>query len=144
MKSLSIVSIALMALVGSAVGIYTAESETFTGTAATTITYKRSLLLVGGKRYVLKASDKRTLSHLGRPKEVAESIERAVSVVVGHDREHVGRAAVTRPECRCVLFHLPRLDRIGQPRPETNWILSLAPRYVTAPLGTLAAAHDKR
>jgi hypothetical protein len=58
MKRLSIVSIALVALVGSAVGLYAAESETFTGVAAASGTYKRPQLLVDGKRYELKASDK--------------------------------------------------------------------------------------
>ena len=74
MKRLSIVSIALVALVGSAVGLYvftarvspvgpavglsTAESETFTGAAAASGTHKRPQLLVDGKRYELKASDK--------------------------------------------------------------------------------------
>jgi hypothetical protein len=54
----SIVSTALVALVGSAVGLYAAESETFTGTAAASGTYKRPQLLVDGKWYELKASDK--------------------------------------------------------------------------------------
>src|SRR6516225_12323133 len=58
MKGSSIVSIALVALVGSAVGLCAAESETFTGTAAASGTYKRPQLLVDGKRYELKASDK--------------------------------------------------------------------------------------
>src|SRR5215471_13063012 len=58
MKGLSSVSIALVALVGSAVGMYAAESETFTGAAAASGTYKRPQLLVDGKRYGLKASDK--------------------------------------------------------------------------------------
>jgi hypothetical protein len=58
MKRLAIVCIALVALVGSAVGSYAAESETFTGTAARSGTYKRRLLDVDGKRYELKASDK--------------------------------------------------------------------------------------
>ncbi len=54
----SIIFIALVALVGSGVGSDAAESETFTGTAARTGTYHRPLLLVHGKRYALKASDK--------------------------------------------------------------------------------------
>jgi hypothetical protein len=58
MKRSSIVSTALVALVGSAVGLYTAEGETFTGAAAASGTYKRPQLLVDGKRYELKASDK--------------------------------------------------------------------------------------
>jgi len=58
MKSLSIVSLALVVLLGSAVGLCAAESETFTGTAAASGTYKRPQLLVDGKRYELKASDK--------------------------------------------------------------------------------------
>jgi hypothetical protein len=41
MKRLSIVSLALVALVGSAVELYAAQSETFTGTAAASGTYKR-------------------------------------------------------------------------------------------------------
>ena len=57
-KRLSIVSIALVALVGSAVGLCAAESETLTGTAAVSGTSKRPQLLVDGKRYELKASDK--------------------------------------------------------------------------------------
>src|SRR5512139_3818911 len=58
MKRLSVVSIALVALVNSAAALYAAESETFTGAAAASGTYKRPLLLVDGKRYELKASDK--------------------------------------------------------------------------------------
>src|SRR5215471_7627353 len=69
MKRLSIVSLALAALVGSAVGMYAAESETFTGTAAASGTYKRPQLLVDGKRYELKASDKADAS-------VAEMLDR--------------------------------------------------------------------
>ena len=56
MKRLSIVSLALVALVGSAVGLSAAEGETFTGTSAATGTYKRPLLIVDGVRYELKAS----------------------------------------------------------------------------------------
>jgi len=48
MKSLSNVPIALVALVCSAIGLYAAESETFTGTAAASGTYKRPQLLVDG------------------------------------------------------------------------------------------------
>jgi hypothetical protein len=58
MKRLSIVSLALVALVGSAVGLSAAESGTFTGTAASSGTYKRPQSFVDGKRYELKASDK--------------------------------------------------------------------------------------
>src|SRR5262245_37506034 len=58
MKRSSIVSFALMALVGSAVGSYAAWNETFTGAAAASGTYRRPQLLVDGKRYELKASDK--------------------------------------------------------------------------------------
>jgi hypothetical protein len=58
MKGSSIVSIALVALVGSAVGLCTAESETFAGTATVSGTYKRPQLLVDGKRYELKTSDR--------------------------------------------------------------------------------------
>jgi hypothetical protein len=53
----SIVSVALVALVGSAVGLSAAESETFTGTAAASGTHKRPQLLVDGNRYELTASD---------------------------------------------------------------------------------------
>jgi hypothetical protein len=49
MKRLSI-SLALVALVGSAVGLYAVEAETFTGAAAASGTYKRPLLPVDGKR----------------------------------------------------------------------------------------------
>jgi hypothetical protein len=55
-KRKSIGSLALLALVGSAVGLYAAECETFTGVASTSGTYKRPLLIVDGKRYELKAS----------------------------------------------------------------------------------------
>jgi len=58
MKRLLIVSVALLALAGSAIALSAAESETFTGTAARTGTYKRPLLIVEGKRYELKPSDK--------------------------------------------------------------------------------------
>ncbi len=58
MKRLSLVFIALVTLFASAVQLCAAGSETFTGTAARTGTYKRPLLLADGKRYELKASDK--------------------------------------------------------------------------------------
>jgi hypothetical protein len=58
MKRLSIVSLALVALVSSAVGLCGAESESFTGAATASGTYKRPQLLVDGKRYELKAADK--------------------------------------------------------------------------------------
>ncbi len=58
MKRLSRVVIALVALRGLASPFSAAESETATGTAARTGTYHRPLLLVDGKRYELKASDK--------------------------------------------------------------------------------------
>jgi hypothetical protein len=57
MKRLCSVSVALVALLGSAFPLYAAVSETLTGTAARTGTYKRPLLIVDGKRYELKASD---------------------------------------------------------------------------------------
>jgi hypothetical protein len=44
----SIGSLALLALVGSAVGLSAAESETFTGAAAASGTYKRPQLLADG------------------------------------------------------------------------------------------------
>src|SRR6516164_9924398 len=69
MKRTSIVSIALAALLGSAAGLSAAKSETFTGTAAASGTYKRPQLLVDGKRYELKASDKADAS-------VAETLAR--------------------------------------------------------------------
>ena len=47
--------VVLTSLVGAA---YAAGSETFTGVASRSGTYKRPLLIVGGKRYELKASDK--------------------------------------------------------------------------------------
>jgi hypothetical protein len=58
MKGLSLVSLTLVALVGSAVGLYADEGKTFTGTAAASGTDRRPQLLVDGKRYELKASDK--------------------------------------------------------------------------------------
>jgi hypothetical protein len=58
MKMLLIVCIVLLALIGSGVGLYAIESETFTGVASTSGTYKRPLLIVDGNRYELKASDK--------------------------------------------------------------------------------------
>jgi hypothetical protein len=57
MKRSSFASLALLALVGSALELRAAEAETFTGTAAASGTYKRPLLIVDGKRYELKASD---------------------------------------------------------------------------------------
>jgi len=51
-------SAALVLLAGSVVGLRAADSETFTGTASATGTHKRPLLVVDGKRYELKASDK--------------------------------------------------------------------------------------
>src|SRR5262249_8595876 len=58
MKRASIVSTAGIVLVGSAVGLYAAEGEAFTGVAAASGTHERPLSLVDGKRYELKASDK--------------------------------------------------------------------------------------
>jgi hypothetical protein len=58
MNRLSLVSLAMVALVGSVVGLYAAESDTFTGTATASGTHKRPQLLVDGKRYELKASSK--------------------------------------------------------------------------------------
>jgi len=58
MKRLSMVVIALPALLGCAKELHAAESETFTGTAARSGTYKRPLLNVDCKRYEVKASDK--------------------------------------------------------------------------------------
>jgi hypothetical protein len=48
MKRLFIVSIALVALVGSALGLHAAESDTFTDAAVASGTYKRPQLLVDG------------------------------------------------------------------------------------------------
>jgi hypothetical protein len=58
MNRSSIVPLALLALVSSALEVPAVEAETFTGTAAASGTYKRPLLIVDGKRYELKASDK--------------------------------------------------------------------------------------
>src|SRR5262245_55492391 len=58
MTRLSSVSLALVALVGSAVGLSAAESDTFTGAAAASGTHQRPQLLVGGKRFELTASGK--------------------------------------------------------------------------------------
>ncbi|MBP7937460.1 MAG: hypothetical protein KA354_22685 [Phycisphaerae bacterium] len=58
MKKMPFVFLALVALLGSAIPLCAAGSETFTGTAARTGTYKRPLLQVDGRRYELKASDK--------------------------------------------------------------------------------------
>ena len=49
---------ALCAVFSLMVVSYSANSETFVGTAAATGTYKRPLLVVDGKRYELKGSDK--------------------------------------------------------------------------------------
>src|SRR5512137_2321260 len=61
--------VSTIALLGTALQLYAAESETFIGTAARTGTYKRPLLVVDGKRYELKASDKADAS-------VAETLAR--------------------------------------------------------------------
>jgi len=58
MKNSLVVSIALVALITAAIGLYAAAPETFTGTAARTGTHKRPLLVVNGKGYELKASAK--------------------------------------------------------------------------------------
>jgi hypothetical protein len=58
MRRLSLVAIALAALIGSAVGLHAADSETITGTAAASGTHQRPLLLVDGKPYERKASAK--------------------------------------------------------------------------------------
>ena len=58
MRNKLVISIAIVAWVGASVRLSAAESETFTGTAARSGTYKRPLLDVDGKRYELKASDK--------------------------------------------------------------------------------------
>ena len=58
MKRLLIVSVVLVTSVGSGIALCSAESETFRGTAARSGAYKRPTLLVDGKRYELKASDK--------------------------------------------------------------------------------------
>lgn len=58
MRSLLKVLVALTALVHAPIGLFAAGSETFTGTASRTGTFRRPLLDVGGERYELKASDK--------------------------------------------------------------------------------------
>ena len=58
MKRSSTVGTALVALVGSAVGLYAARRETFTGAAVASGTHQRPQLLVDGKRYELRASAK--------------------------------------------------------------------------------------
>ena len=58
MRRSLMVFISLAALVSSTVAMSAVGSETFTGTAARTGTYKRPLLLLDGTRYELKASDK--------------------------------------------------------------------------------------
>jgi hypothetical protein len=65
----SSVSTALVAMVGSAVGLYAVEGETFTAAAAASGTHKRPQLLVDGERYELKAADKADAS-------VAEALAR--------------------------------------------------------------------
>jgi hypothetical protein len=51
-------SAALVLLAGSVDGLRAADSESFTGTASATGKFKRPLLIVDGKGYELKASDK--------------------------------------------------------------------------------------
>ena len=58
MSKSSILVIALLTLLGFIEALPSAESETFTGTAARTGTYKRPLLIVEGQRYELKPSDR--------------------------------------------------------------------------------------
>jgi hypothetical protein len=65
MKRLSIISTALVALVGSAVGLCAAESETFTGTAARSGTYKRPLLIVDADEcFILMGARHSTVSEV--------------------------------------------------------------------------------
>lgn len=54
----SLVNIAVAALLATAAESYAADSETFTGTAAASGTFKRPLLIVDDVRYELKASDR--------------------------------------------------------------------------------------
>lgn len=68
MKCWLVISVALT-FVSSAVELPAAESETFTGIAARSGTFKRPLLDVDGKRYELKASDKADA-------KVAETLEK--------------------------------------------------------------------
>ena len=67
MKGLSMVAIALLALLGCTMELHAAESEIFTGTAARSGTYKRPLLNVDGKRYEVKASYKAAISRVKTP-----------------------------------------------------------------------------
>ena len=65
MKKLPFAFVGLVVLLGSALPLHAAESETFTGVASASGTYKRPLLIVDGKRYELKASDKADASVAG-------------------------------------------------------------------------------
>ena len=64
-----LVTVGLMVLAGSVVVSQAADFETLTGTAAASGTFKRPLLIVNGKRYELKASNKADAS-------VAEALAR--------------------------------------------------------------------
>ena len=57
MKKTPIVVATLLAILGWAMSLYAADSESFTGTAARSGTFKRLLLDVNGKRYELRPSD---------------------------------------------------------------------------------------
>lgn len=69
MKGWLLTPVALVALFVTAAGTHAADVQTLTGTAAATRTDKRPLLVVDGKRYELKASDK-------AEKSVAETLEK--------------------------------------------------------------------
>ena len=106
----SIGSLALLALVASTVGSSTTESETFTGVASASGTYKRPLLIVDGKRYELKAFDKADTSvadMLARfskgdtgtyaVKGVRGSVNGADGIII----DFIAPAASARPKHRC-------------------------------------------
>lgn len=123
MERLSIVSITLMALIGLAGALHAAESETFSGTAARTGTYKRPLLLVDGKRYELKPSAKADTS-------VAETLAKFSSGDTGTYVIKGTRDAVNNGEGILVDSITPAdkpLPAAGAPAPGTNAAQGAAP-----------------